>query len=218
MNSVTIINESRRAFLQTGVAALTLGVLMPAAVAQNGPRRAASAGARLLAPNAFVQIGTDSSVTVLVKHVEMGQGTYTGLPTLVAEELDADWSQIRVAGAPADAKRYNNLLWGEAQGTGGSTALANSFEQLRRAGATARAMIVAAAAEQWRVAPGEITVSRGVVSHRASGRTTSFGQLAAAAARQPVPSEVRLKEAKDFVYIGKRVPRTDARAKSTGTA
>ena len=99
-----------------------------------------------LEPNAFVRIGADDTVTVVVKHIEMGQGTFTGLPTLVAEELDADWSQIRVEGAPADANRYNNLFWGPAQGTGGSTALANSYEQLRKAGAAARAMLVAAAA------------------------------------------------------------------------
>ena len=94
---------------------------------------------------------------VIAKHIEMGQGTYTGLPTLVAEELDADWTQIRVEGAPADAGRYNNLFWGPAQGTGGSTAIANSYEQLRKAGAAARAMLVAAAAQRWNVSPDSIT-------------------------------------------------------------
>ncbi len=169
-------------------------------------------------PNAFVKIGPDSVVTVVVKHLEMGQGTYTGLPTLVAEELDADWSQIRVEAAPADAKRYNNLLWGEAQGTGGSTALANSWLQLRQAGAAARIMLVAAAAERWAVPAGEITIARGVVSHAASGRKATFGELAAAAATQVLPSEPSLKSPEQFALIGKPVQRTDAHAKSTGTA
>jgi isoquinoline 1-oxidoreductase beta subunit len=169
-------------------------------------------------PNAFVKIGADSVVTVIVKHLEMGQGTYTGLPTLVAEELDADWAQVRVEGAPADAKRYNNLLWGEAQGTGGSTALANSWLQLRQAGAAARVMLVAAAAERWNVPAAEIGVSRGVVEHRASGRKASFGELAAAAATQVLPAEAPLKSPEQFVYIGKPAQKTDARAKSTGAA
>jgi isoquinoline 1-oxidoreductase beta subunit len=165
-----------------------------------------------------VRIGTDNTVTVIVKHFEMGQGTFTGLPTLVAEELDADWSQIRAEGAPADATRYNNLFMGQMQGTGGSTAMANSYDQMRKAGAAARAMLVAAAAERWKVAAGEITISRGVVQHAATNKTARFGSLAAAAAKQPVPQDVKLKEAKDFVFIGRRAPRTDARAKSNGTA
>ena len=116
-----------------------------------------------------MRIGADNTVTVLVKHLEMGQGTFTGLPTLVAEELDAEWSQVRVEGAPADAKRYNNLLWGPAQGTGGSTAIANSFDSIAQAGAAARAMLVGAAAQQWKVDAATITVKNGVVSH-ASGK------------------------------------------------
>jgi isoquinoline 1-oxidoreductase beta subunit len=96
-------------------------------------------------PNAFLRIDQDSTVTVIIKHLEMGQGTYTGLATLVAEELDANWEQIRVEAAPANAKLYKNLLWGT-QGTGGSTAIANAFQQMRKAGATARQMLVAAAA------------------------------------------------------------------------
>src|SRR5216117_4057442 len=148
----------------------------------------------------------------------MGQGTYTGLPTLVAEELDADWSQIRVEGAPADASRYNNLFLGAMQGTGGSTALANSYEQMRKAGAAARAMLLAAAAERWNVAPDSITIARGAVVHLPSNRKTTFGQLAASAAKQPVPQDVKLKDPKDFALIGLRMTRTDTRAKSNGTA
>jgi isoquinoline 1-oxidoreductase beta subunit len=204
-----ITNISRRDFLKTS-GALVLAVTLPELRAQ---------GQALLEPNAFVRIAADNTVTVVVKHLEMGQGTYTGLPTLVAEELDADWSQIRVEGAPADAKRYNNLFWGEAQGTGGSTALANSYQQLRKAGATARVMLVSAAAERWKVSAAEITVARGVVEHKKSRRRAKFGELAAAASTQMVPIDPPLKQPKDFVYIGKAtLPRTDARAKSNGTA
>ena len=220
MNSIGILNLSRRDFLKAG-AGLTLGVALPGALAQmagpgQGGSGAAAAGA--FEPNAFVRIGADNTVTVIVKHLEMGQGTYTGLPTLVAEELDADWNQIRVEGAPADASRYNNLLMGPMQGTGGSTAMANSYEQMRKAGAAARAMLVAAAAERWKVAPDTVTVSRGAALHQPSNRRASFGSLAAQAAKQPVPQEVKLKDAKDFVFIGRRAPRTDSRAKSNGTA
>ena len=213
--------RTRRDFLKVG-AGLTLGVVLtPNMLAQvAGPGRAGGevVAKATLEPNAFVRIGADNTVTVVVKHIEMGQGTFTGLPTLVAEELDADWSQIRVEPAPADAKRYNNLFWGPAQGTGGSTAVANSYEQLRKAGAAARAMLVAAAAQRWNVAPQSVTVSKGVVWHNPSGRKATFGELAAAASKLRVPEDVKLKDAKDFVYIGKHAPRTDSRAKTNGTA
>ncbi|MDL1863541.1 xanthine dehydrogenase family protein molybdopterin-binding subunit [Betaproteobacteria bacterium PRO7] len=213
----TIENVSRRDFLNAA-GGLTLALFLPGAQAQSGPgKTGALAAGAVFEPNAFVRIGTDSTVTVIAKHLEMGQGTYTGLATLVAEELDADWAQVRVVGAPADAKRYNNLFWGPAQGTGGSTAIANSYEQLRRAGATARAMLVAAAAERWRVPASEIRVAQGVVSHQ-SGKRAKFGELAAAAAKLPVPAEVKLKDPKDFVLIGRNVARVDAREKSNGRA
>ena len=219
MNETKIFNESRRTFLKAG-AGLTLALYLPGAIAEAGPGKA---GDKLLwepgfEPNAFVRIGNDNTVTVIAKHLEMGQGTYTGLATLVGEELDAAWSQIRVEGAPADAKRYNNLSWGPMQGTGGSSAIANSFEQMRRAGATARAMLVTAAAQNWKVEPDSITVREGTVSHQQSGRKATFGQLAAKAGALPVPSEVKLKDAKDFVFIGKRVPRKDSLDKTTGLA
>jgi len=211
-----ILNLSRRDFLKAS-GGLALGFHLQQALAQSGPGRALGADpARAFSPNAFIRIAPDNTVTVVVKHVEMGQGTYTGLPTLVAEELDADWSQIRAEGAPADAKRYNNLAWGEIQGTGGSSALANSYEQLRKAGATARAMLVAAAAEKWQVPVSEIEVGRGIVS--SAGRQATFGELAADAAKQSVPADVKLKDPKDFILIGKPATRTDAVAKSNGTA
>jgi isoquinoline 1-oxidoreductase subunit beta len=206
-----IENASRRDFFKAS-GALVLGVALPDALAQSGT----SAN---LEPNAFVRVAVDNTVTVIVKHLEMGQGTYTGLPTLVAEEMDADWSQMRVEAAPADAKRYNNLMMGDVQLTGGSSSLPNSYEQLRKAGATARAMLVAAAAERWRVPASDITVSRGVVEHRKTKKHAKFGELASAAATQVVPVDVPLKDPKDFVYIGKASPtRTDARAKATGAA
>jgi isoquinoline 1-oxidoreductase beta subunit len=216
---------TRRTFLKVTAAAgagFTLGVFSVEGGAQQTepPKGAAASGT--IEPDAFVRIGSDNTVTVFAKHFEMGQGTYTGLPTLVAEELDAAWSQIRVEGAPADAKRYGNLIWKEffgtdAQGTGGSTAMANSFMQYREAGAAARAMLVGAAAAQWKVPADSIVVKNGVVSH-ASGRKATFGQLAQAAAQQPVAQNPKLKDAADFVYIGKTFPRTDSKAKATGKA
>ncbi|MGH8801086.1 MAG: molybdopterin cofactor-binding domain-containing protein [Casimicrobiaceae bacterium] len=182
--------------------------------------RAATGGvasnASAFTPNAFLRIARDNSVTVIVKHVEVGQGTYTGLPTLIAEELDAAWSQVRVEGAPADAKVYNNLLWGPMQGTGGSTSLAEAFDQYRTAGAAARATLVAAAAARWNAPVDAVTVKDGVMSH--GTKNASFGELAADAAKQPIPTSPKLKDAKSFVYIGTHVPRTDSKAKSTGTA
>ena len=213
-HTLHISNESRRHFLQ-GSAALTLAVYLPQAESAGA---AASAAASPFEPNAFVRIASDNTVTVISKHLEMGQGTYTGLATIVAEELDAAWPQVRVEAAPADAKRYNNLRMGPAQATGGSTAMANSWDQLRRAGASARAMLVAAAAQQWKVPAEELSVSDGVVTHARSKRKASFGQLAQAAAQLPVPSEVTLKDPKDFKLIGKHAPRKDSADKVNGTA
>jgi isoquinoline 1-oxidoreductase subunit beta len=181
MNTTRIENVSRRRFLQ-GAAGLTLAFHLP------GARSAAAAGAPLFEPNAFVRIDADNVVTVISKHLEMGQGTYTGLATIVAEELDAAWSQVRIEGAPADARRYARLP-GQVQLTGGSRSIASSWEQLRNAGASARAMLVAAAARQWKVPAEEIGVREGVVMHSRSQRKASFGQLATAAAQQPVPTE-----------------------------
>ncbi len=217
-----VTKVSRRDFLKAG-AGLTLAVSIPSVLANNklkagGPGLAGSAvEAGNFAPNAFVTIGSDNTVTVISKHLEMGQGVYTGLATLVAEELDADWSTVKVEGAGASTKHYNNLFWG-AQGTGGSTAIANSFEQMRTAGATARAMLVNAAAAQWKVPALEITVSNGVVSHAKSNRKATFGELAEAASEQTVPGEINLKDPKDFKLIGKTAPRKDSVAKTNGTA
>jgi len=147
MNAFEIVNLSRRTSSRPARGSpRNRGADALAQMAGPGQGGGGAAAAGTFEPNAFVRIGTDNTVTVIVKHLEMGQGTFTGLPTLVAEELDADWGQIRAEGAPADATRYNNLFMGAVQGTGGSTAMANSYEQMRKAGAAARAMLVAAAA------------------------------------------------------------------------
>jgi isoquinoline 1-oxidoreductase beta subunit len=169
-------------------------------------------------PNAFVRIGSDNSVTVISKHVELGQGAYTGIATVLAEELDADWDQVRVESAPADAKRYNNLAFGPMQGTGGSSAMSNSWMQLREAGAKARAMLCAAAAHEWRVPVSELSVEKSVVTHGASNRHASFGLLVKTAATLPIPDKVDLKDPKSFKLIGARPPRVDVPSKCDGTA
>ncbi len=222
MNTKHIVNTSltdslgRRDFLKVG-AALTLAIYLPGCTPDDSATGAAGANVAPFAPNAFVRIGADNKVVVISKHIEMGQGTYTGLATLVAEELDADWSQITVEGAPADTAKYTNLAFG-LQGTGGSTAIANSYEQYRQAGAAARSMLVSAAAARWKVGANDITVSGGKVTHAGSNRSAAFGELVADASQLAVPTDIKLKEAKDFVYIGKPVARVDAHAKSTGTA
>jgi isoquinoline 1-oxidoreductase beta subunit len=211
--SQEILNVSRRWFLQ-GAGGLTLGVFLAP-----GLSKFASAEAACFTPNAFVRIGTDNVVTVIAKNLEMGQGVYTGFATLVAEELDADWSQVKVEGAPADMKRYSNQILGGLQGTGGSTSIASSYEQMRQAGASAKAMLMTAAAARWSVPPDSLTVRRGVVSHSLSGRSATFGELAEDASKQPVPQNVKLKDARDFDLIGKaQLGRKDSAAKVNGTA
>lgn len=205
---------TRRRFLQ-GSAAVSVGLLIGFDLRVG---RAAAQPGGAFAPNAFLRIAPDNTVTIIAKHIEFGQGTYTGLATILAEELDADWSQVRVESAPADAARYNNLLFGAVQGTGGSTAMANSWEQLRKAGAMARAMLVAAAAREWGVPTAEIAVSNGVLSHAQTGRRATFGDLALKAAAVPPPADVKLKDPKDFTLIGRRVPRLDSRSKTDGSA
>jgi len=202
---------TRRHFLQ-GSAGLVLAATLP-----DFSRAQSGAPAAPLTPNAFVVIAPDDTVTVLSKHIEMGQGPWTGLATLVAEELDADWAQIRVANAPGDPKLYANLLFG-AQLTGGSTAIANSYMQMRRTGAAARAMLAKAAAAEWKVPESEIAVAGGRISHAASGKTSGFGAFAAEAAKLPVPQDVTLKDPRDFKLIGKDLPKPDTRSKSTGAA
>lgn len=176
---------------------------------------ATGAGDATAAINPFVRIAPDGTVTVIIKHLDKGQGTATGLATLAADELDADWAKVTTEFAPADAKIYGNVLFGGAQGTGGSTSIAASYEVYRKAGAAARAMLVAAAAKQWGVDPSAVKVANGVVS--AGDRSAGFGELAAAAAKEQVPAEPRLKDPSAFTLIGKEgVHRKDNLAKTTG--
>jgi isoquinoline 1-oxidoreductase beta subunit len=222
----TTFQPGRRSFLK-GTAAVGAGLIIgfqmgcgpgqkqPAQPAP-GPTPPEQGGA--FAPNAFLRIGPDGSVTVISKHIEFGQGTYTGLATILAEELDADWSKVRVESSPADASRYGNTAFGGMQGTGGSNAMANSWQQLREAGATGRALLVAAAAATWNVPAGEITVQRGVVMHAASQRSAGFGELVEKAATLPMPGNVKLKDPKEFTLIGTDVPRVDVTSKTDGSA
>ena len=215
MSNTEILN-TRRDVLK-GAAALTIAISLPSI-----GRAQVTSGASVMKngtwdANAFVHIAPDSTVTVFAKHLEMGQGTNTGLATLLAEELDADWSQIKVEGAPVNPKIYGNKLLG-GQGTGGSTSIASSYDVMREAGAKARAMLVAAAAKEWNVPADQITVSKGVVSHSASKKSAKFGDLVATASQMPMPTEVKLKDPKSFKLIGKPTPRIDAHAKSNGTA
>lgn len=187
----------------------------PASTVQQTP----SPGADLATPemmNAFVKVNSDDTITVMIKHAEFGQGVTTGLTTIVAEEIDARWEQMRWEFAPADPAKYKNLSFG-IQGTGGSSSIANSWDQLRKAGAAARAMLVAAAAEEWGLPVEEMEVSEGRITHK-SGKESTFGALAAKAASQSPPSEPTLKEPKDFKLIGTVIPRLDAAEKSSGEA
>src|SRR5579859_3068967 len=206
----------RREFIKTG-AALGGGLLV--SLYTPAPDVAASAiGAEKndFVLNAFVRIGTDESVTVISAHSEMGQGIYTSLPMLLNEELEADWSKIRVEAAPVD-KVYNHPVFGM-QMTGGSTTSPAEWERYRKMGALARTMLVAAAAQKWNVDAASCSVEKGVVLHRATGKRATYGSLANAAAQLTPPPEVKLKDAKSFTLIGKPTRRLDTPSKTNGSA
>ena len=204
MNAPT---ADRRQFLAGS--GIVLGLMLPMRGAK------AAAPTAVFAPNAFVRVLPDNIVSIVIKHVEFGQGPATGLATIAADEMDADWSQVRVEFAPANDPLYKNLMFGT-MGTGGSTAMSNSWMQMRNAGASARAMLVAAAAKQWNVPAGEIKVAKGVVSHGA--RKASFGDLAALAATMPVPEKPVLKTPAQWTLIGTDVTKVDSLIKTTGAA
>ncbi|MEO7497621.1 MAG: xanthine dehydrogenase family protein molybdopterin-binding subunit [Massilia sp.] len=203
---------SRRSFMKAGALAssgLVLGFFLPGA----GRLARAADGPAPSAPNAFLRVAPDNTVTVMVNRIEIGQGVNTSLPMLIAEELDCDWSQMRGELAPA-GDAYKDPVLG-IQITGGSGTIAHSFTQYRELGARARAMLIGAAAEQWKVAPAQCRTASGYVLGPA-GQKASYGSLADAAMKQPVPATVVLKDVKDFRFIGKPMKRIDARAKSTG--
>ncbi len=211
---------SRRSFLKGAAGAggaLVVGAVVPLGAMAARPTPALM-GPPDPRPNVFVRVTPDSSVTVLVKHLDKGQGIMTGLTTIVAEELDADWAQMRGEFAPADSKLYANHAFGM-QGTGGSTAVFNSWDELRMAGAAARAMLVEAAAAEWKVPASEITVAKGVISHQKSGKSGPFGPFATAAAKLPVPASVKLKDKAQYTLIGNEaLHRLDHISKTNGTA
>ena len=210
---------TRRDFLVGASGSLIIAMALPTMARGQAIRRMSASEIRAVpaAPNAFLRIAADNTVTVIAKHIEFGQGAFTGLATLAAEELDADWSQMRAEAAPANLQLYANFNMGQ-QGTGGSSAMFNSYYQMRKAGAAARAMLVAAAAQEWNVAPSEIAVERGIIAHTASSRKSAFGPFAAAAAAMAFPSEPQLKDPANFRLIGTVLPRLDSAAKSAGTA
>jgi isoquinoline 1-oxidoreductase beta subunit len=216
MNRINAL--SRRGFLK-GSALLGGGLVV--AFALPGAHRFAMGAenqGNVFAPNAFLRIGNDNSVTVLLGHSEMGQGIWTGLTMLIAEELDADWSKIRVEHSPASAADYGLPGFGGMQITGGSTSTWMEFDRYRQAGAAARLMLIDAAAKRFNVAPSEIRTESGVViagEHRAT-----YGELADAAGQlpRPDPASIKLKEAKDWRLIGKPTQRLDTPEKITGRA
>jgi isoquinoline 1-oxidoreductase subunit beta len=203
---------SRRKFLATATAAAAggtfiLGLRLPRANGAETP----------FAPNAFIRIGADNQIVLIMPYVEMGQGTYTSIPMLIAEELEVGLDQVQLEHAPPNEKLYANPLLGE-QATGNSNAIRGAWKPLREAGATARTMLVAAAAKRWNVDPSSCRAEKGEVLNVPTGRRIKYGALAADAARMPVPLNVTLKERKDFKLIGTPAQRLDTPAKVNGTA
>jgi isoquinoline 1-oxidoreductase subunit beta len=199
---------SRREFVQTG-AGLVISFSLPsrhAAASPPGPETA-------FAPNAWLRVGTDGVVTLTIDKCEMGQGSQTGLAMILAEELDADWSKVRIGPMPE-----NPAGWSRRMSTGGSTAIHSSWDMLRKAGATAREMLISAAAAGWDVDRASCRADNGAVLHTATGRRLPYGKLAARAAKLPVPKDVPLKDPKDFRLLGTRATRLDTPAKVDGSA
>jgi isoquinoline 1-oxidoreductase subunit beta len=199
---------NRRDFLKTG-AALSAGLVVGLYLPSKGEALSAAGNFQ---PNAWLAIDPDGQVTIWLAKSEMGQGVHTALPMIVAEELEADWTKVRVEQALAHPNRYGS------QGTGGSTSVRTSWQPLRKAGATAREMLLSAAAATWGVERDSCRAENGHILHTAGGRKLSYGNLAERAAEMPVPDDPPLKDPKDFRYLGKRTRRLDARSKATGQA
>lgn len=206
MNEIT---PARRGFLAGG-AALILATTVPV-----GGRIARAAGAPRFAPNAFIRVGEDGAVTLIMRDVEMGQGIWTGASMLLAEEMDLGLDQVTPQFAPPDNALYTNPTNGE-QATGGSTSMRDDWGDLRAAAATARAVLVQAAAKRWNVDPGACSVTRGVVKHGASGRRATYASLVSLAATLPLPKDPPLKARKDWRLIGTSAKRLDTPGKVNG--
>jgi isoquinoline 1-oxidoreductase subunit beta len=216
-------NTARRDFLRAG-AALVVAFTIPTRGARGAMQANASASglaanssAEPFAPNAWLRIGADDTITILVDRSEMGQGVYTSLPMLVAEELEADWSRIHTESAPADVVYANAAIGAPIQVTGGSTSIRAGWMLLRKAGATAREMLIDAAAQTWAVPRTECRAENGAIVHT-SGKKATYGSLAAVAATLPVPKDPPLKDPKDYKLVGKPVHRLDAPSKCDGSA
>jgi isoquinoline 1-oxidoreductase subunit beta len=205
---------SRRGFLQAGAVAgggLLLSLRLPFV---NREAEAADS----FTPNAFIRIGSDGGIVLTMPYVEMGQGTYTSIPMLIAEELEVDLGQVRLEHAPPNEKLYGNPLLAGVQATGNSNAMRAAWQPLRQAGATAKTMLVSAAAKRWNVDPATCRAQSGEVRHEPTGRRATYGELAADAARLPVPENVALKRPEQFKLIGTPAKRLDTPAKVNGTA
>src|SRR5258708_24850257 len=205
---------SRRRFLQVGATAgggliLSLSLL-------SIHNEAEAADVERFAPNAFIRVNGDGQIVLTMPYVEMGQGTYTAIPMLLAEELEVDLEQVRVEHAPPNEKLYGNPLLAGVQATGGSTAIRAAWQPMRQAGATARTLLVSAAARRWNVDPTSCRAERGEVHHTARGRTFKYGELAADAGRLPAPGNVTLKRPEDFKLIGTTAKRLDTSTKVNG--
>src|SRR5437667_900322 len=205
------VDLSRRQFLSAS-AALGGGLLIGF---RTGP--SIGAAAATFTPNAFIRIGSDGQIVLTMPYVEMGQGTYTSIPMLIAEELEVDLKQIRLEHAPPNEKLYANPLLG-VQATGNSNAIRGSWQPLRQAGATARTMLVSAAAKRWNVDAASCRAQSGEVRHAPTGRRLKYGALAADAARMPVPEKIVLKRPADFKLIGTPAKRLDTPSKVNGSA
>ena len=206
-------NFSRRNFLVTSAAlggGLVLGLNLPFG-------RSEAASSDNFTPNAFIRIGNDGQVVLTMPYVEMGQGTYTSIPMLIAEELEVSLKQVRLEHAPPNEKLYANPLLG-VQATGNSNAMRGGWKPLREAGATARTMLVSAAAKRWGVDPKTCRAEDGEVIHDPTKQRLNYGVLAGEAATMPIPTNVALKSPAEFKLIGTPVRRLDAPAKVNGTA
>ena len=207
---------TRREFLKKSLAGA--GMTIAICVTPSGSKILSAQEVKkdLFSPNAWLQITPDNIVTVIVNKCEMGQGVYTSLPMILAEELEADWKQVKVKGAPA-RDEYKDPVFGM-QLTGGSTSVRNMFEPLRKAGAAAREMLMSAASNTWGVSPGECEAHQGFIRHRKSGNKLSYGQLCEEASKLPIPENPALKKDHQFKLIGKSVPRLDLQEKIDGKA
>jgi isoquinoline 1-oxidoreductase beta subunit len=206
------VTVTRRGFI-AGAAAGTAGLLISFHV-PNVARVAPKAAQPLPSPNAFLRIGSDDSVTVLLAHSEMGQGIWTGLAMLIAEELDCDWSKVRSEHAPA-AAMYERPGMG-IQMTGGSSSTYSEFDRYRTVGATAKVLLLRAAATRWKTTPAKLSATNGVITF--DGKTLTYGDVAEAAMKLPPPEAVKLKEPKEWKLIGTAVRRLDTPEKINGKA